>query len=229
MKKYCVVNFENKQVINKLENYGYVCIPTEKSADVSEPISLHADVLYLKTGKNKIFISECQKKNIKILEQLGYSVTTVKLNQGYQSECKINMVLTDESIVCNPKTCIDYNTFIDGKNVIPVKQGYTKCATIVIDDQNFITEDEGIYSALKKAGKNCLKIAKGYVSLSGYEYGFIGGASAYLPEINTVLFFGDITIHPDFDRIKKFFDDIKVNIDLIKDMKLIDLGGCVKL
>ena len=29
--------------------------------------------------------------------------------------------------------------------------------------------------------------------------------------------------------IKKFFDDIKVNIDLIKDIKLIDLGGYVKL
>ncbi len=229
MKQYCIVNFENKAVIDKLKKYGYVCIPTEKSADVSEPISLHADVLYLKTGEKEIFVSECQMESISFLEQLGYSVTSIKLNSGYSTECKLNMVVTDENIVCNPKTCVDYNAFKKEKIIIPVKQGYTKCATIVIGENDFITEDDGIYSALKKAGKNSLLIEKGHVHLNGYEYGFIGGASAYLSEIKTLLFFGDISQHPEFIKIKEFCNDIDVKIDWIFDTVLTDTGGIVKL
>ena len=66
MKKYCIVDTTNKDIVKKLEEYGYTCISTEKSADVSQPISLHADVLYLKVDNKTIYVSECQKNNIKL-------------------------------------------------------------------------------------------------------------------------------------------------------------------
>ena len=45
--RYCIINPENKLITDKILSYGYKCIYTEKSANVSEAVSSHADVLYL--------------------------------------------------------------------------------------------------------------------------------------------------------------------------------------
>ena len=226
MEKYCIVNGENTIVTDKLKQLGYTCILTEKSVDVSEPISFHADILYLKTDINKIYVSQCQKNNTELFKNKEYNVKTIKLSPGYKTECKLNYIVTDKDIICNPATAYLEN---NDKNIVKVKQGYTKCSTIVLGEDNFITEDEGIYRTLTSKDKNCLLIKKGYVQLKGYEYGFIGGASAFLDEINTILFFGDITEHPDYNAIENFCNDINIDIAHIADMKLTDIGGVVIL
>ena len=72
-------------------------------------------------------------------------------------------------------------------------------------------------------------LAKGFVELCGYEYGFIGGASAYIPEEKTLLFLGDITKHPDFEKIMDFCEKIAVKVKWIDNLPLKDIGGIVKL
>ncbi len=225
--KYCIIDTENKIITDKLKEYGYTCIATEKSANVSDPISQHADVLYLKTGNKEIYVSDCQKNNIQLLKKFGYSVREVSLSPGYKTESKLNMVVTDRTIICNPDTCIEFDSFVTDKEVIQVKQGYTKCSTIVLSDNDFITEDDGICNVLKSAGKNCLLIEKGFVKLDGYDYGFIGGASVFIKNENTILFFGEIVQHKDYIKIKNFCDSLWINIDYINNMKLSDIGGCV--
>jgi len=227
MEKYCIINTTNKEVVKKLEEYGYICIPTEKSTDVSGPISLHADVLYLKTDDKTIYVSECQKNNIKLLKQMGYTVKTVKLSPSYKTESKLNMVITDDIILCNPKTCIDLSEIKGNRKIIPVNQGYTKCSTVVIDNDNFITEDESIYNALIQNGKNCLLIEKGYVRLEGYEYGFIGGASAYFENERILLFFGNIKKQKHYINIINFCSKNNIKIDYIKNIHIFDIGGSV--
>ena len=229
MAKYCIINIRNKKIIDKIEYYGYNCISTEKSTDVSQPISLHADVLYLKTENKEIYVSECQKNNINFLKSLGYRVNTVKLLPGYKDECKLNTVVTDNMILCNPKTSTDISKFKNNKIIVYTNQGYTRCSTVVIDNDNFITEDVNIYQALSSQGKNCLQIEKGQVRLEGYDYGFIGGASVFLKEENTLLFFGDITIHSDYFRIKSFCESISVKFDYVQGIKLEDLGSAITL
>ena len=90
-----------------------------------------------------------------------------------------------------------------------------------------ITEDYSIYSALKSVGKNCLLIEKGGVVLKGYNYGFIGGASAFLEKEKVLLFFGDITKHSNYKDIKVFCDCLNINVDYIENMELTDIGGIV--
>lgn len=229
MKKYCIVNTENKIIKEKLEQYGYICISTEKSDNVSGPISCHADVLYLKTKDNQMYISDCQHNNIRFISELSTEVKSIKLAPGYKTESKLNMLVTDKVVIANPDTMLDESEITDSKEFIKVKQGYTKCSTIVIEDDNFITEDEGIYKAVILAGKNGLLIAKGFVELCGYDYGFIGGASVYMPEEKTLLFFGDITAHPDYERIVNFCKKTGVVVKGIDNMPLKDIGGVVKL
>ena len=227
MRKYCIVNFENQQIIEKLKEYGYTCIATEKSFDVSEPVSFHADMLYLKVADNKFLVSSCQKKNIELLKKYGMEVETVKLYPGYKNECKLNLIVTEYDVIANTKTSVALEKIADDRNLINVNQGYTRCSTVVIGKDSFITEDSGIYKKLISKGKNCLLLEKGYVTLKGYEYGFIGGASAYIQDKNTVLFFGDITTHPDFINIKNFLKNINVDFDFISDICLTDIGGLI--
>lgn len=227
MKKYCIINPENTAVINKLKEYGYICIPTEKSTDVSRPISLHADVLYLKADNKTIYISECQKNNIELLKKLGYAVKTVKLSPGYKTESKLNFVITDDMILCNPKTCIDISEISENKDIIYTNQGYTKCSTIFLGNNNFITEDESVCEALSKADKKCLLIEKGHVRLDGYEYGFIGGASVYLEREKTVIFAGNISKHNSYKLIEKFCSSCGITVDSVDENDLCDIGGVV--
>ena len=97
-----------------------------------------------------------------------------------------------------------------------MNQGYAKCSTAVCD-RGIITADETIYSACCENGINALKITQGNVKLSGYEYGFIGGASGIID--GKLTFFGDIRKHPDYLKIKEFCD-----FDYIPDFALTDVG-----
>ena len=110
--KFCIINTENPIITDKLKEYGYICIATEKSANVSDPISRHADVLYLKTGNKEIYVSDCQKNNIQLLIDIGYSVTEVTLSPGYKTESKLNMIVTDDVIILFSVFIIQYLLFI---------------------------------------------------------------------------------------------------------------------
>ena len=227
MKNYCIIDTLNSKITDKLREYGYICISTEKSANVSEPIAFHTDVLYLKFNEKDIYVSDCQVNNISFLKEKGYNLHTISMAAGYHTESKLNAVITNKTIICNPKTCIESIYADNNKEIIKVNQGYTKCSTVVISDNDFITEDTGIYEALKSAGKNCLLIEKGSVALKGYNYGFIGGASAFLEKHKTLLFFGDIKNHKNYNDIVKFCNCLKINIDYIENMELTDIGGIV--
>lgn len=100
--------------------------------------------------------------------------------------------------------------------LINVNQGYAKCSAAVCSE-GIITADETIYSACVENGIKSLKIARGHIKLAGYDYGFIGGASGIIGEKMT--FFGDVSKHPDYSKIKEFCD-----FDFIWDFPLTDVG-----
>ncbi len=85
--------------------------------------------------------------------------------------------------------------------IVNVNQGYSKCSAAVCDE-GIITADKSIFSAAKASGIKTLMITPGHVEITGYEYGFIGGASGAIDgELN---FFGDLSKHPDFKKINEF-------------------------
>lgn len=170
---------------------------------------------------------------VKILERwFGKDDISNKLTDKYPGDVPLNVASLGNTIICNPNTCakeiLDYATQNE-MNIIKVKQGYTKCSILIVNDHAIITEDEGIYKAVLDSGYkiDALLIKKGYVSLLGYDYGFIGGASVVLDE--NVFFFGAIQKHPDYDKIKVFLNKQgKQIIQLSDDKQLLDIGGCVE-
>ena len=100
--------------------------------------------------------------------------------------------------------------------LINVNQGYAKCSCAACSS-GVITADDSIFKTLCKQGINSLKITPGHVTLTGYDYGFIGGASGVID--GKLTFFGDVSKHPDFSKIKEFCE-----FDYFGDFNLTDIG-----
>ena len=68
-------------------------------------------------------------------------------------------------------------------------------------------------------------IRPGFITLPPHEYGFIGGASGVYEK--TVYFFGDVRLHPDFDKIKKAIEEEGFDWISLSDEPLADVGGFI--
>ena len=227
--RQCIINYQDKDVLARLEQFGFKCYPVIASDRVSDPIMAHSDVLYRKVNNDTFIISSCQKANKPVLEAAGYKVVLYdNLSPGYRTECGLNFIINEKYRIYNPDTAIDLTQFNieNGQENILTKQGYTACSTLQVTEDAYITEDENIYNALKKAGIDCLIISKGEVSLPGYEYGFIGGASAKITE-SEILFFGDFENKSEKQKIIDFTNKYNIKSVFIENKKLIDLGSSV--
>ena len=112
-----------------------------------------------------------------------------------------------------------------GLELINIKQGYAKCACVIVDEHSIITADRGISRALEGKAE-VLLIDSGHVKLEGYEYGFLGGASGLIN--GTLLFCGDLSRHPDFERIMSFANARGVKVQYIDEFELTDIGSFIE-
>ncbi len=197
-------------------DYDLNVIENGRCSALQEATAHHIDLVLVKVGDRWFKASDIE----------------AKLSDKYPCDVLLNVASLGNTLICNPSTCakeiLDYANKT-GMNVIKVKQGYTKCSTLIVNDHAIITEDEGIYKTVLESNQSidALLIKKGYVSLPGYDYGFIGGASVVIDK--NVFFFGAIQNHPDYDKIKLFLDSQgKEIIQLSNDKPLLDIGGCVE-
>ena len=79
---------------------------------------------------------------------------------------------------------------------------------------------------MKLLGVDVLLINPNGIDLEGYNCGFIGGSAFVYGK--TVFFFGNISTHPDYEKIKCFLYDNNFFIEKIMDGDVCDFGG-VKL
>ena len=198
--------------------------PVRPCEAVSEPISMHADIFLCKLGTE--------------LKSPVFHGNADLLGAQYPADVLYNAVVTERFMICNIKTVckdiIDATKYIyPDIKIINVKQGYTKCNMVVLDDSHFITEDAGIAKAIADLaekehleGLECLLVRPGYVKLPGYDRGFIGGASGRIG--NDIWFNGDISQHPDFDRIKAFIDKCGLGLRYLPGAELTDIGSIIE-
>lgn len=108
---------------------------------------------------------------------------------------------------------------------IKVKQGYTRCSSVVLND-SIITSDYGIYKSLKEK-INVIIIDPEKIELDGFDLGFLGGTCGMLDR-NTLVFNGNIKKLKSYDIIYKQCE--KENIKLIyPKCKLLDTGSLIRI
>lgn len=193
------------------------------------PVASHVDMNLCVIDSTVFLPKGSTLKNI--FSDYGYKVKFISedLVKKYPFDARLNCKAVGNTVILNRKTVskdiLDYcvNT---GKIIIDVPQGYAACSTVALSETAFITSDKGIYNALVNNGLNPLLIKEGYIEIEEYDYGFIGGASGFVGD--TLYFFGDISTHPDYEKIKTYLDKNNVKFKAF-DGKLTDIGGVFDL
>jgi len=116
--------------------------------------------------------------------------------------------------------------------VLGVRQGYTRCMCLPVDNNSFIVSDESIARPLEAQGASVLRIRNGSIKLKGFEHGFIGGTAGNIyvsdgevRDQRAIVFNGDLSIHPDFGAITEFIRSRNILPVWFEDYALEDIGS----
>ncbi len=222
-------------LLNYTKSFGIEIIQSKINNSVDSRIAEHTDLSVHHLGNNEILIDYSQKELKEHLEQIGMKVTVCGNSQNkiktYPEDCALNCARLGNRMFAN-KNSIEQNlvNYINSNEIelIYVKQGYSKCSILIIDEDTFITDDESIFKQGLINSFNCIKINKGSVKLNGFDYGFIGGCGGLIDKKH-LIFFGDITKHTNYEQIKVFLKDNSCKFDYLKDYPLTDIGGFIPL
>lgn len=217
-------------IADYIKSYGISLIFAETNIKLDVPVSNHIDINVHHLGGKNIILSSNQYELYKILTGYGMNVilTDEEVRSPYPYDCILNCFKLKDYLFCNKNISDEIIKALAGVKIANVNQGYCKCSTLIIDENSFITDDATIYSKGTELGFDCLMIEKGDVALEGYNYGFIGGASAKIDK-NTVMFFGDITKHRDFNIIDQYLKRKGIEYVYSDKFCLTDIGGIIPL
>lgn len=115
-----------------------------------------------------------------------------------------------------------------GYRLVNVRQGYAKCACVPLDGRSVVTSDPGIYRALSRIPElDVWQVREGFVTLPGFDTGFLGGASGRVGD--EILFNGDLSRHPDFERICELILSRGLKPRFFRGLDLLDIGSIIEL
>jgi len=197
-----------------------------------DAVSTHPDMQICHIGGADFVVEptiyQYYKKELKLY---GVNVTKGKkeINCNYPYDISYNVVIADKLFIHNLKHTDDL--ILDkvkktGYGIYNVKQGYTKCATCIIDSNALITSDEGIFNVCKKTGIDSLLIKNDFIKLGNRNDGFIGGCCGMIG-YKTLLFCGNIKAHKSYKDIMNFTEKYGVNIISSSDEILTDVGSII--
>lgn len=195
---------------------GYRCTMVERSPFLPSGIASHPDLFMCKLG--------CRPDSPVFLGERKYPKSPYPYDVRYNAACTgkyfiHNLAVTDSVL---RKTA-------DEMGLIPihVKQGYTKCNIVVLDENSVITSDSGIHKKLNRyADIDCLLIGPGHVALPGFASGFIGGASGRVGD--QIVFHGTLAVHPDFSIIRSFIESKGLQPVWFDEFPLTDIGSIIE-
>ncbi len=216
----------NEVLIEYMKTKGAVVL-VPKDDRFEARINSHPD-LVISIIDNTLIVDE--NANIEIFKQLDtlgvpYILGNSMLTAVYPNDIAYNAVISKDCLIHNlnhTNSLVLQHAKNIGKKLISVKQGYTKCSTVVVNNNTIITSDQGIHQASKDE-MNTLLIQPGYVLLEGHDYGFLGGTSGSFKD--TIIFHGDLSEHPDFEKIVAFAEANDKEVVHFKEFPLTDIGS----
>ncbi len=228
----CVMAQGFPEYRSALEELGLTVLEASPLDELPAPAAAHADMQLHDLGGGKVIVARGAHKLKKHLKKLGYTVLEENgVAPFYPKDAALNCFVLDGALYCNPKSVsasIVEHYCSTGREVVPVKQGYTKCSTCIVSEHALITADHSIAKAAGARGVDTLVISSGHILLPGYDCGFIGGAAGLLDEKRLALC-GSLDYHPDGSSIRRFCKYHGVRIVELADTELTDIGGIITL
>ncbi len=225
---YIIINSQaDEKIFYSAENLGFTVVVADNVPGINPSVSFHPDMHIAKIDDILVISPENFSYYSEKLKNVNLICGSKSVSGKYPEYIAYNIAIAGEVAIHN----FDYTddkilNIIKNKKLVNVRQGYAKCSCVLAED-TVITSDEGIISACKKADVPSVYVPAGHVTLTGLEYGFLGGASGYY---NGVLYFtGDIALHPGYEEIKKLCKTKGIEIVCMSNDKLADIGSIIMI
>ncbi len=231
IKKRCLIGEKYVDEIQELKELGVEPILLKQSPYLDDEINAHADILSFYAGNKRLLLASHLKGEYDAVLD-GYSIDYVNsITSPYPNDIKLNATILGELLIC--KYNATTNKILSSVNsnkikVLNVNQGYTKCNLCILNDYAVITSDSNLTHLLKKSQIDVLEISQGNIYLSDIHFGFIGGASGKLTE-DAMYFSGDLSSHPDYNKIIRFLNKYNIKPIFNKNRQLKDFGGFIMI
>ena len=208
-----------------------------RPAHVDPRIATHPDLYMCQLGlwsEAGLFFGDPEKLAVAYPQDIIYNAVctrnyVVHLAEKTDPELKEAMVTWHRSLHRLP----DEGDHRDIK-ILSVRQGYTRCMCLPVDDNSFIVSDESIAKPLESQGASVLMISRGHIKLKGFDTGFIGGTagniyvnSGEMTDQRAIIFNGDLSVHPDFKAITEFIKSRNILPVWFEDYGLEDIGSII--
>jgi len=211
MNKVYLSEHANPILSDYLKSLGCDISYVHSTSHTYDPVSAHPDIYLCRMGFRKLFYGNP--------DTLGFD---------YPKNVIYNAVFMGKYFIHNlestSKDLLDQAKRME-KVLIDVPQGYTKCNMVVVDDYAAITSDRGIAKALAETDIDFLLIEPGHVKLKNHPHGFLGGASGRVGD--EMIFHGDLSAHPDFDKIIDFHKKHNCGVKYFPEFELEDIGSII--
>lgn len=227
-----VVGEEYPEIIADLAKMDIEVISVSAAEDFAKYERSHPDLRLHHLGGKDVMIYREDTELCKALSSKGFSVVFAerKRQKTYPYCAGLNALRIGDILLCNEKAidpALKKEAENRGLELVFCKQGYSRCATCLVNEKAVITSDPSVYSALKDK-IDVLKIKAGHIRLADTYDGMIGGCSAMMGE-TLLAFCGDIEKHPDFNIIKNFLLKHSVKYVCLNKNELIDVGTIIGL
>ena len=196
------------------------------------PLKKHGDLSFCYLGEG---IAVCAKGSGEYyqnaLEGLIIKEGRTQIDMHYPYDAAYNIAIVGKKVFC--KTDTTDKTLLDecekmGYKIIHINQGYSKCSVCPVDEFCAISGDKSFYKAAQKEGIEVLLIRNTSILLPGYNEGFFGG-SAFMESENTLCVNGDISLHPDKEKIESFLKEKNIKINQLKNTPIRDFGSLIPI
>lgn len=213
-----------------LANMGEV-VWLEPDDNVYPSISTHPDIFFCQYEPDKlVFAPDTKSEYIAALHKAGIKMTKGRqhLGKDHPDTIQYNACALRNTLIHNLKyTDNRILDLFEGKTKINVKQGYTRCNLLALDENSFITSDDGIRNELLKHGSDVLFIDPHQVRLEGHDYGFFPGCCGVWR--NRLVVCGSTDRLKEKKELDEFLDRHGFELNELYKGELTDLGSILFL
>lgn len=203
---------------------------------VDPRLSGHADLSVLHAKGEELWLAPYLKNSgfVQRLENMGLRIHYLEITQSpkYPDDAQLNQCVCGRNVIVGrkstPKDIVGFLTKVCGYNILSVNQGYVRCSVCVVAENAIITADRGIAGVAKSVGFDILLVSSGHIELSGFAYGFIGGASFKISK-SQIAFTGQLDHHPDKQKIFDFCNKHNVEPLFLTNEAAFDIGSGIPI
>jgi len=211
----------SETVYKNLSKYADNIIKLPPFGLLPPPVASHADMLMYRLRDSLLIHRRYYEAHADLFSGISVTLTNEVISDRYPHDILLN-ALNLNGTVYGKSDYISELIKSDAVKTVDIRQGYARCSVCKVSDRAVITADRGI---AERVSADVLLIRAGHISLNGYGYGFIGGASVTIG--GKLLFFGDVTRHPDYTGIVRFAKTHDTEIISLSDEILYDYGSMV--